>query len=103
MAIRRLADDLVAGGEIEQHGGARERLLRAGWDRHPQVLTDLDADHEVLDRGRRIEEQVDAEGDILSEQRNVAAAGDRGRREPANLVELLVIRNVRLRYDAEHA
>ena len=62
-AIGRLADDLVAGRQVEQHGRAGQRLERARRNRHPQVFADLDADDDVR-IARRGEEQIGAERDI---------------------------------------
>ena len=87
---------------LTQHRGAGQRLERAGRDRHPQVLADLDADDQALDVGGG-EEAVGAERDGCAVEarprrlRAVAAGG-----EPAALVELLVIGDERLGHEAEH-
>ena len=43
-----LTDDLVGSGGVENHRGTGKRHLGRGRRRYPQVLTDLDAQHQVL-------------------------------------------------------
>ena len=97
-----LADRDVGGREVQQDRRAGERGERGGRDRHPQVLADLDVEHEP-GLCRHSEEKPAAERDAA-----LVAQVDRvsGRRVPGReltpLVELPVVRQVRLRDDAEH-
>ncbi len=93
-----------ARGEVEQHGRAGQGGLRRRRHRHPQVLAHLDVHDEPGDVVGR-EQQVRAERHRLVGERQgdgCAAAVVAGG-EPALLVELAVVRQVRLGRDAEHA
>ena len=46
-AVIRLADGDVAGGEVGEHRRAGERGERARRQRHPEVLADLEVQHEA--------------------------------------------------------
>ena len=102
-AIGGLADDLVAGRQVDEHRRAGEGLEGAGRDRHPQVLADLDADDDAGHAARPSKSRSVPNGDvpmavpIEHASARLPCAG----REPAGLVELLVIRQERLGHDAE--
>ncbi len=101
-AVLRLADEVVRGRGVQDHGCARDRVARAGRDRGPQVLADLDRER---DRGLvgLLEEQVGPERHRVPREAQLAAARLARRGEPALLVVLLVTRQKRLRHDAEQA
>ena len=101
LAVLRAPDGDRAAREVQEHGRARERGLRARRDRHPQVLADLRVDHEPGDVGG-LEEQVGAERDARARDGDLAADVVARGDLPA-LVELAVGRQVRLRRDAEDA
>ena len=73
-----------------------------GGDRHPQVLADLDADDEARHARAARRAGRCRTGRLRRRQADGAAARGGRRGEPAGLVELLVIRQERLRHDAEH-
>ena len=95
---RPLADRLVARREVQQDVRPGDRLDRAGRDRHPEVLADLDPhDHPALG----LEQQVDPERDEPAAEVDLPGLAPVGRAEPAALVELLVIRDELLGDDPE--
>src|SRR5207237_6537336 len=96
----RLADDDVAGRQVEQDLGARRRTLRAWRLRHPQIFTDLDMKAEGVRTARR-EQEIDAERRLLSGERHRRATHALARGKMPALVELTVIRQEHLWYDAE--
>ena len=77
-------------------------LERAGRDRHPEVLADLDADDQALDVVGVEEAGRCRRGRGSPSRTTVAAARRGGGGEPAALVELLVIGDERFGHDAEH-
>ena len=97
-----LADRDVAGGEVREHRGAGERGERARRQRHPEVLADLEVQHEAREVARR-EQQARPERHVLAEQPQRGRDRLRGRREMPLLVELAVVRQVGLRHRAEEA
>ena len=98
-----LADRDVGGREVEQDRRAGERGHRGGRDRHPQVLADLDVEHEP-GLGRHPEEKPATERDaaLVAQVDRLPGCRIPGR-ELASLVELPVVRQVRLRDHPEHA
>ncbi len=63
--VSLLAEDLRAGGKVEQQGGTNQRL-RAAWRRNrPGILADLDADL-AIGEFFGTEQQIIAEGDLLT-------------------------------------
>ena len=92
-AVVRLADGLVAGGEIGDDGRAREGVRRARRQRRPEILTDLDRERKG-GHGRAAEQQLCAKRRGLTGKRH--ALRDAGRRgEVAALIKFTVIGNVR--------
>ena len=100
-AVRRLADDLVAGREVEQHRGPGERLATAGGTgthRSSQISTPTVTPGAS---GTRRAWSVPKGTWLPSSEIVFERARDR-RAEPAVLVELLVVRQVRLRDRRQH-
>ena len=95
-----LADGDVAGRQVHQQLGARERGVARRRDRHPHVLADLDMEGEI-DAGC-LEEEIGAERHGLAQQLDLVAehvgAGD----EMPLLVELAIVRQVGLWHHAQH-
>ena len=90
--IVRLGHEIVGGGEVQDHGGAGDRVMARRGDGRPEVLAHLGGEHDfggVLER----EQEVGAEGHALPRDRGLV--GDRvpGRGEPTLLVVLLVVGN----------
>ena len=52
-AVLALADRLVAGRRVEQHGRPGHRLQRRRGNRHPEVLADLDTHDNAATRAGR--------------------------------------------------
>ncbi len=100
-AVLGAADRDGAAGEVDQHGGAGERRLRARRHRHPHVLADLDVHDQPWHRRRR-EQQVGTERDLLATEHDRLAALVVAGREVPSFVELAVGRQVGLRGHAEH-
>ena len=98
-AVFRLADGLIAGRAVDQHRGAGDGVTGAGRGGDPKILADLDS-QPVIRHLPAAEQQVGAEGHLLSQQRNHADSGRRGG-EPAALVEFAVIGQVGFGDDAE--
>ena len=98
--VGRLGEELVAGGEVAEQGGASEGQRAAGGLDGPQVFADLDAEHAVRHVGR-LEKDVGAEGDLLAEEFDFGDRGYPGGGEPALFVELPGVGEVGLRNDAE--
>ena len=96
-----LADGDVAGREVGQHRGAGQRGERARRQRDPQVLADLDVQHEArAGRAPRTAGRCRT-APCWPSRRDRGGERLRGRRELALLVELAVVRQVALRHDAE--
>ena len=100
-AVVGLADRDVAGREVRDDRRSRQRRQRARGQRHPQVLAELEVQHEARDVGRR-EQQPAAERHVLPEQPYRRRQRLGGRRELALLVELAVVGQVGLRHRAEN-
>ncbi len=98
--LLRLVDDDVGCGQVAEQQRAGERALRRRRRRRPEVLADLDVEHEVR-KVRSGEHQVGAERDRLAGQCRFEADDAHAGREPAMLVELAVVRQERLRDGAE--
>ena len=92
-----LADQLVAGRQVEDEVGAQQGQLGAGRDGHPQVLADLDADAGLAG----LEDQVAVQRHLAPADRDHRLLQARGRREPALLLELLVGGQVALGHHPE--
>ena len=99
-AVLGLGDEVVRGRGVQDHGGARDGVMRAGRDRGPEVLADLDGEG---DPGllRQLEQQVRAEGAVWPARRSSPLERLARRGEPALLVVLLVAGQEGLRHDAE--
>jgi hypothetical protein len=100
-AIAGLADRERGGREVQQDRRAGQRGVRGRRDRHPDVLADLD-----VDRQQRLllalEQDAAAERDVGLAEQVDAVAGRRLRRlELARLVVLAIVRQERLRDEAE--
>src|ERR671932_2319743 len=95
-AVFGLAGRDVAGPEVREHRRPCQRRVGAGWNRRPNVLTDFDAEREVLHVGG-VEDQIVAERDPLAQEEDLAADGKATRGELPFLVELAVVRQVGLR------
>ena len=89
-AVIGLADGLVAGREIRDHGRARERVVRARRQRRPQILAHLDAEAK-LRHLRAAEQQFCTEQHLLPGKMQRAHAGGRGIELPP-FVKLAVVR-----------
>ena len=91
-AVICLADDFVRGRRVEDHRCTSERHLGRGRRRHPQVLTNLDAQHQVL--GTLIAAAVDKprakRHRTLTGKFNPHGIGRR-RSKPAALIKLAVV------------
>ena len=102
LAVLPLADRDVRGREVREHGRAGERRQRARRHRRPEVLADVGVEDEAGEM-RQDDQHVGAERDPAPEQLDgVRARRGRGL-EPAQLVELAVVRQVRLRRDRDGA
>ena len=76
--------------------GQRQVSRRSGGD--PEVLADLDAALHAVD----LQHQIDAEGHLLTAERQAVAAYVGTRCEPARLVEFGVVGDVALRHDRQN-
>ena len=101
-AVICLTDDFVRGRRVENHRRTGKRHLGRRGRRHPQVLTDLNAQHQVL--GALITATVDKP----RTQRNRTLAGKfnphgiRGRRsKPTALIELAIVGQILLGREAQ--
>ena len=98
-AVIGLADGLVAGREICNHGRACERVVRARRQRRPQILAHLDAEAK-LRHLRAAEQQLRAERHLLPGKMQRAHAGGRGIELPP-FVKLAVVRQVCFRHQTQ--
>jgi len=87
-AIMHLAEQLVAGGRVEQQRRAGQRHSAARRVDGPQVLADLDADDQAVEVVRS-KEQVRPEGDGRPVPGHRRGGRERPRGEPAFLVKLV--------------
>ena len=101
-AVICLTDDFVRGRRVENHRRTGKRHLGRRGRRHPQVLTDLNAQHQVL--GALITATVDKP----RTQRDRTLTGKfnphgirRRRSKPAALVELAIVGQVLLGREAQ--
>ncbi len=99
--VVRLADQLVRRRQVEDDVGAVQDLEGARGQRAPEVLADLDADHQ-LRRAPGAEQQVGADRHVAIPEAHLAGEQVPRRREPPLLVVLLVAGDVRLRHEAVH-
>src|SRR5206468_1193348 len=76
------------------------RAIGGRWRRDPQVLADLDVQHEIAVL-RMAEDEVGAEGRCLAGEPDLAHGDRVARRELPALVELAVVRQVGLRHYTE--
>ena len=95
LAVLQLANRHVGGGQVREHGGAGERGDRARRHRRPEVLADVGVEHEV-GKVPGADEHVGPEGNAVPEQGHLGRARRGGGVEPAELVELPVVRRVGL-------
>ena len=95
-----LADELVAGREVEDDVGPGQRQTVAGRRGGPEVFAHLDAEPDTL-RGL---EQLGRGGDDdgASGQIDLGVSQILSRGEPALFVELVVVGQIGLGHDAEH-
>ena len=100
-AVGRLADDLVAGREVEQHRRAGQRERLRGRRGHPEVLADLHA-HDQVRHLLTGEELARAQAHALAAEFDLLVHA-LARGEVAQLVELPVVGDVRLGHKAEDA
>ena len=94
-----LSHRLVAGGQVQQQGGARPRQRLGGRLRRPQVLADL----HPQDKPRHAftgEDHIGAEKDLLTAEGKQPVRGPAGLK-PASFVELSVVGQVRLGDDCQ--
>ncbi len=96
----RLADDDIAGRQVEQYLGAGRRASRARRRRHPQILANLDMKRETS-RAAGGKQQIDAERRHVPGHRDRAVAHALARGEMAPLVEFAVVRQEHLRHHPE--
>ena len=101
-AVIRLADNLVRGRRVEDHRRTGKRHLSRRGCRHPQVLTDLNAQHQVL--GALITATVDKP----RTQRDRTLTGKfnphgirRRRSKPTTLIELAIVGQILLGREAQ--
>ena len=93
-AVFRLANGLVAGRKVRDDGGPGEGVEGGGRQGAPQILADLDAQHEARHLPAA-EEQRGAEGHLLAADRDGLHLGGAGG-ELALFVELAVVGQVGL-------
>ena len=96
-----LADRDVAGRQVGQHGGARQRPLPARRGRHPQILADLGVNDEIRRRSSAANRRSGPNGTSAAAEQDLLVLGAVAGGEMATLVELAVVRQVDLRHDAE--
>ena len=101
-AVIRLTDNLVRSRRIEDHRRTGKRHLGRRGRRHPQVLTDLNAQHHILGT------LVTATVDKPRAQRNRTLTGKfnphgirRRRSKPATLIELAIVGQTLLGREAQ--
>ena len=99
-AVPVLADGLITGGQVEDYRGAGSGQMAAGRDGHPQVLADLHADHQ-LRQLLAAEEEIRVHGDLLTAEGQLTVHALAGGK-PAGLIELGVVGDVDLGYDAQN-
>ena len=98
-AVLRLADRFVAGREVRDNGCASQSVRRARRKRRPEILADLD-------RKRKLRHAFAAEQELRPEQHRLPRKADlfytgrRGAVVPL-LIELAIVRDMRLRYKAK--
>ena len=100
-ALVRLADRDVRRRKVDEHGRAGERRERGRRHRNPDVLADLGMHREVRQVGR-LEHEVGAERRVGGADADRLAGDPGARREMPRLVEFPIVRQMRLRHDAEH-
>ena len=98
-AVVGLADRLVAGREVCDHGRARERVVRARRQRSPQILAHLGREAK-LRHLRAAKQQLRAERHLLPGKAQRAHAGGCGVELPL-FVKLAVVRQVRFRHQTQ--
>ena len=98
-AVVGLADGLVAGREVRDHGCARERMVCARRQRGPQVLAHLGREAK-LRHLRAAKQQLCAERHLLPGKVQRAHAGGRGVELPL-FVKLAVVRQVCFRHQTQ--
>ena len=95
-----LADGLVAGRTVHDHGRPLNGRLNAGRYRRPYVLADLRR-HDQLLHLFILKKKLRAERHLMTVETDIAGHV-RSRRELAHLIELRIVRKKRLRRKAEH-
>ena len=101
-AIVGLGHEVVGRGQVQEDGGAFDRVVARRRDGGPEVFTDLDREHHP-GRVRHPEEERRAEGSGLAGESRLVGHRVPGRREPAFFVVLLVVRQEGLGHEAEQA
>ena len=86
-----LGHEVVGGGQVQEHGGAFDRVVARRRDGRPEVFADLDREHDP-GRVRQGEEEDAPKGARLAGEGRLVGHRVPGRREPALLVVLLVVR-----------
>ena len=102
-AVGGLAHRLIGGGEVQKDGGTLPGQDGRGRLRGPQVLADLHADDQIVYTGAG-KDAAAVEAYLLAAEGQVVvhAVGPAGGGEPALLVKLPVIGQVRLGYQAQN-
>ena len=99
-AVRRLADELVGGRQVDDNGRTRLCQLAGRRCGNPEVFADLAADDQT-GHGAAAEQQIDSKGYLLTAQGDRAGHHASARGEVTRLVEFAVIGNVLLGHEAE--
>ena len=99
-AVGVLSDQLIRCGEVHDNRRAGERVPKRGRRRDPEVLADFRRHREVR-HSLRAEQDVRPEGHLIFPEHNGCnAAGCR--LKVSHLVELIIVREIRLRHKSEH-
>ena len=101
LAVGGLADDLVAGGQVDEHRGAGDGLVASWAEWAPTGPRRSPRRSSSPSTSSAANSRSVPKGTHGAEQGNLAAAGGGGGGEPAALVELLVVGEERLGHDAE--
>ena len=94
-----LADELVAGREVEDKVGTRQCQTVAGRRGSPHILADLDTEQHIVAGAEELCIRVD--GDGVAGEADLGGPQVLSRRKPALLVKLAVVGEVRLRHESQ--
>ena len=100
VALGRLANGDVGGGEVGDDSRARERCESGGRQGRPDILADVDREREAGNVAG-VEGEVGSEGDDLAGQRDLVHRGVGRHGELTLLVEFAIVGQVGLWHDAE--